>query len=137
MKLDFAVFAHSAFVLPNGTFSLLHGGYDWVAAKSFPTTMTDLVLLSRISFEASECGNNYDCIVKVSSPDGSILSPDLCIAMQPSINHRHPDEGNTLTCSFGYNGFVFMQPGFYRFALFIGDLQLGTAKIEFIKREVQ
>jgi hypothetical protein len=137
MKLDFAIFTHSAILSPKGMFSLLEGGYEWISAKSFPATIQNLALLARISFEANECGKEYRCAAKAIGPGGIILSSDLFVIMRPTINPKLPDKGSTFTGHFGFNGFTFLKSGSYCFSLSVDDVPLGNATIEVFEDESQ
>lgn len=130
MKLDFAMFANSAMLSPNGLFGVLDGGLEWVMTSSFPALCPNLVLLARVSFAPDECGKQYDCVVKVTSPDGSPLEPDLVVSLKPLANKRHADRPSTFTAHYRYDRFAFQKAGFHRFCFFIGEVSLGEISLE-------
>ena len=92
--------------------------------------MPNFVFLARIAFEPEECGQNYECVVTVSDPEGNTLSPDSRVLMNPSRHKRYPDKGNTFTCHFGYDGITFKGTGYYRFSLLVGGHPIGSTIIE-------
>ena len=132
MKLDFAIFGVSAVIQQNGLFSLLSGGMAWVAAKSFPAKCNQLVLLGRFSFEPDECGKEYACRVKVSSPTGDLLSPDLSVILKPIIHSRNIKSGNTFVALYNYDGFHFQSEGVHTFEFSVEDVSLGSLTLEAI-----
>lgn len=125
MKLEFAFFAHSAILSDEGVFSLLNAGIEWVGVSSFPAKCQNLSLLARLLFEPAEVGQTYDCIVRVSAPDGEHLTPDLCVTMKPEFNRINRALPIPFVGLYGFNNFVFSKPGAYRFSFFIGNLSLG------------
>ncbi len=130
MKLDFAIFADSAILADNGLFSLLGGGIEWIEAPALPATCQHLVLLARFSFEAGECGKNYECVVEVTDPGGNVLTPNLSVTLKPAANPTHPESPSTFTARYGYDGFTMEHVGRYRFRFVIGDLSPGDAALE-------
>ena len=134
MKIDFTLFAGHAIVREDGTFDVLHGGYDRLTSASFPSVCTDLSLLARFVFEPNECGREYVCVVKVTAPDGNVLQPDLHVKMRVLVNELHPEKPNTLTGMFRYDGLLTAMPGVYRFSFFFGDFSPGHAEIEVVER---
>src|SRR5262245_37244472 len=91
MKVEYSIFAYSAILTPDGLFSLLGGGIEWVTAKSLPAVCRSLVLLVRLSLEPSEWSTTHECVVKVFDPDGNSLPPELVVTVKPTPNKLHPD----------------------------------------------
>ena len=100
-----------------------------LSMSGLPASCATLYLLARFSFSKEECDTTYPCLVKVTSPSGKALSPDLTIDLKPQI-HEGLSNSYTFSALFGYNGFTVTEAGVYKFVFTVGDLHLGIASIE-------
>lgn len=130
MKIDVAVFANHAVLRPDGLFSLLDGGLEWISVRELPAMCPNLALLARISFDPAECNREYEARVEVTSPTGKQMIPNLSVTLKPKLHARHPEQPTTFAAHFIYNGFVFEEAGFHRFEVKIGDTSLGLIMLE-------
>jgi hypothetical protein len=135
MNLDYSVFSFAAIVEQNGLFGILNGGLEWLTAKSWPAAVQSLALLARFSFAPNECGKEYPCVVRVVSPAGAMLTPDLVVVLRPGVRARNPELNSSFVAVYRYPDFSFPMPGFYRFCFFIDDKQVGEAKLEAVQAE--
>jgi hypothetical protein len=127
MKLEFAFFAHLAHVYPDGSFSIINGGWTWIASTSFPSLCPNLSLVARFEFPSNECDRDHECSVKVTAPSGAVLQPSLSIKMRVPFNKVNASNPNTFTGQFKYDNFLIDAIGDYRFDFFFGDHSPGQS----------
>lgn len=130
MKINYCIFSHSVLLTSDGLFNLLGGGIQWITAPSFPAIIEHFCLLVNLAIEPNECGNPYQCVVKVADPDGNCLIPDLTVVVNASANKVNPSRPSSFTARFGYDRFTFTRPGAYRFSIVTGEQSLGEAIVD-------
>ena len=132
MKLDNALFGYCAVIQPNGLFSLLNGGLAWVGVSGFPAKCNQLVLLAQFSFEPDECGKEYPCTVKVTSPSGDVLNPSQEITLKPIFHPKRIQPANTFLGLYNYDGFTFQTKGLHIFEFSVNGVAHGSVALEAI-----
>jgi hypothetical protein len=132
MKLLFAFFADAIVLTDDGRFHVLNGSTSGLKSATLPTTVANLGLLARFSFDSSEFGKEFHSKVKVVSPTGAELNPPLEVTLRPGPYQQHPERPNVYTVHYRYDGFTPIVAGEYKFVIYIDDEPVGDVTIDAI-----
>ena len=118
MHIPMALLADDANMSQDGKLNVL-GGFDRMAATSFPTVHPKMVFIFRIQAEYADSGRSFPVRVRLVDEDGGVLFEAGGDLVPPRVE---PGEFASATQIFTLVGIGFRRPGSYKFVLEVGDL---------------
>src|SRR6266852_5927508 len=119
MKLDYALIANAAELLPNGLMYVLGGGIDIVTATKFPAGLPFACVLVKMRFDQEELDREHKFLMQIVQPSGLNLSQyDSTLTFVPTRHPTHPERSWQMICS-RLTDLVFPEAGDYKFCFFV------------------
>lgn len=134
MDLAYAFLAKFADTTRDGTFALVGGGFEVVAAPALPVTVPALAVVIRLLVPPNECGREHELRVDLVGPGEAAPRMTANLHFTPDLDVNRPGRPVGINCIMGTFGLAFAEQGDYEFRLSVGGRQLGSAVLSVIQR---
>ena len=127
MELDFALFADSAAVPPDGKVYILGGGFSTITLPQLPGRVT-FAVVAGFRFGAADAGRTHQVELRFVDDDSKLMLPPVNLSFQSA--GETPPEGREVTVStVSFLSPMFAEPGVYHAEYWYGDRVLTRARM--------
>src|SRR5258708_30723580 len=129
MELKYAFCARFAETTPDGTISMIGGGFNVLSGPTLPVLVPMLSVVARFEFTAEECGRAHEVSTSFIGPNGEPLREPMVLAITPTARESNQDIPSAATCVLSLVGASFDHAGDYAFRFSIGGRFLRSVSV--------
>jgi hypothetical protein len=127
MELDFALFADSAAVPPDGKVYILGGGFSTITLPQLPGRVT-FAVVAGFRFGAADAGRTHQVELRFVDEGGKLILPPVNLQFQSA--GEAPPEGREVTVStVSFLSPMFGEPGGYSAEYWYGERMLAGVRM--------
>lgn len=132
MQYRYGFLARAADVMPDGSFAVLGGGYNYLLLAEMPG-FVNVAVVTAFAVEAADYGREHRFMLEVRDPSGRRLV-QLEGAGRPERSPEFPDATLDFVFVFNVISAVVADPGEYRFGVAVDGEQVGSVALLVEKR---
>jgi hypothetical protein len=123
MQFRYGFVARAADVMPDGSFAVLGGGYNYVVFRQMPGTL-NLAIIASFTVDSADYSREHRFALEVRDPDGKPVFA-LDGAGCPEKNEDFPSAQLEFGFVFNITNLLFIEPGAYQFRISVDGSEVG------------
>jgi hypothetical protein len=127
MELDFALFADSAAVPPDGKVYVLGGGFSTITLPQLPGRVT-FAVVAGFRFGPADAGRTHQVELRFVDDGAKLILPPVNLSFQ-SAGEPPPDGREVTVSTVSFLAPMFGQPGGYAAEYWYGDRMLASVRM--------
>jgi hypothetical protein len=133
MELDFALFADSASVPPDGKVYILGGGFSTITLPQLPGRVT-FAVVAGFRFGPADAGRTHNVEVRFVDENQKLILPPINLQFQSQ--QPPPDEREVTVSTVSFLSPMFGQPGGYAAEYWYGDRMLTSVRMRVDEQQI-